>query len=117
QMHFPSGDRRKPRILGAGEPRAFGNGMHQRIVLLEMTDASTQLARDVQADEGCRPPRKFPFRARPHVGCSGNSGQNRRSRHFEEDLLVGCGDHAPLMTAAMYPTTDDLSPDTSPESA
>jgi hypothetical protein len=38
-------------------------------------------------------------------------------RHLEEELLTGCGDHAPLMAAAMYPTTDDLSPETSPESA
>jgi len=117
QMHFRFADRGKPRINGTGESRALGNRMHKRVVLLEMTDAPTQLACDVQADKSCRTPRKFPFRVRLHLRYSRNSGKNRPSRHFEEQLLIGCRDHAALMAAAMYPTTDDLSPDTSPESA
>src|SRR5262249_23946363 len=96
---------------------ALGNRVHKRIVLVEMTDAPTQFALDVEADEGCRSPRKFPFGCWLHLRYFHDGGDNGAARHLEEQLLFGGFDHVPLMAAAMYPTTDDLSPETSPESA
>src|SRR5262249_36718238 len=47
--HLSDGDRWKARIFRARQPRASGHRLDKRIILFEMTDASAQLACQVQA--------------------------------------------------------------------
>src|SRR5262249_58055663 len=119
-----AGNRRKPRVAAACGDRAPRHDHSQRLVRLDVADAPAQIAAHVQPDE-CSARALLNYRlriadrgfgivdARPvrDDGFTGPAQQQRASgvtRHATENVP---------RAAARYPTTVDLSPETSPESA
>src|SRR5204863_2919657 len=140
---LPCADRREARIGAAGGDRAVEDDAFQRLIRFEMSDTSPQLAAIVDADECATAPGEalgggqveggdaFHVRAdriprhlqQPPSICFACHDVNRRARRARRALLAlraQCSlrslSNVPK-AAAKYPTTADVSPETSPESA
>ena len=121
-----NGDSRKPWILARGTYGAARNHAAERLVGFNVPDAAAQVALRMQAHE-------CPAVNRERAGQR-HSDSRRMSRVTDDGLPRDPQEQATIVfrgqcaepscaagnrpsAAATYPTTDDLSPETSPESA
>jgi len=83
-VHLGGRDCRKPRILGAGQSCTLRNGVNERAILLEMTDAATQFSAHVKTHERRGGPRQSALSRRSGRRGSRDGCHDGRPRDIEK---------------------------------